>query len=112
MNKATIVLGFLIILMSITAPSREEHVNYIEERFVHELQSELKPKSGAEMIGAGFASMLGGGVIKALLKGASFNHYVVCSTLTIPSRSSDRDELLSVGAFGQVFMIKELDEGK
>ena len=112
MNKALVTLAFLITLMAASVPSREEHINELEAHFVRDLQRELQPKSGVEMIGAGFASLLGGGVLKALLKVARFQSYVALSTLSIPPRGAQRGELLSVGVLGQVIIIKDLDQAE
>jgi len=109
MNKVTAALVILIVIMASTTPSREDHLSGIEAAFMKELKSELKPKSGAEMIGVGFASMLGGGLMKGLLSVAEYNHYLVLSTMTLPARRGEDKELLTLGVMGQIILMKELE---
>lgn len=110
MNKTLRILAFLIILMALTVPTREDHIHQIEDRFNQELQQKLDPKTGVQMIGVGIASMLGGGVLKALLKVANYNHYVVLSIMTIPSKSKKGRNVLSIGVLGQVLVMSDLEK--
>ena len=109
MNKLLGTLALLLVLMAASTPSREAHVSAIEAELLKDMKQELNPQSGAELIGVGLASMLGGGVVKTLLNLAQYNNYVVLSTMSLPARRQRDKELLSLGLFGQVILLKELD---
>ena len=48
-------------------------------------------------------------MVKTLLNLAQYNNYVVLSTMSLPARRQRDKELLSLGLFGQVILLKELD---
>jgi hypothetical protein len=103
MFKNLIILLLSSVILASTTPSKDKHIDVIKEELLKELRSDLKPKSSADFFGVGVASMIGEGVITTLLKGTNHQSYFLYSTLT-----DHKGAIISVGALGQVFVLREL----
>ena len=107
MFKNLIILMLSSVILASTTPTKDKHIEVIKEELLKELRHDIKPKSGADLFGVGVASMIGEGLITTILKGTNHQSYLLCSTLT-----DHKGNLLSVGALGQVLVLREFNQDK
>ena len=112
--KNSIILLLSVIILAISNPKRETHVDTVKREFLKESEARKNQRgergaAGAmEALGQGLALALGGSVMELLLEGAEYRDWVVGSALVIERRGDNK--VLTVGALGQVFVLSDGDE--
>ena len=117
MKKAYITLAILILIILIaviTNPDQNRHKEVIKNQLITYLQKSIKkdqpePKDEWEEAGQALGIMLGGMIVEKVLDNfMSTDNYVVFSTTTITWEG--KKKIIGIGAFGNVFITKELEE--
>lgn len=114
-NQITIAIISLIILVAVVSnPNQDRHKEVIKNKLITYLQKSIKkgqtgPKDDLEEVGQVLGLMLGGMIVDKILDNfMSTDNYVVFSTTKITWEGETK--IIGIGAFGNVFITKELDE--
>jgi len=114
-NQITIAIISLIILVAVVSnPNQDRHKEVIKNKLITYLQKSIKkgqtgPKDDLEEAGQVLGLMLGGMIVDNILDNfMSTDNYVVFSTTKITWEGETK--IIGIGAFGNVFITKELDE--
>lgn len=114
-NQITIAIISLIILVAVVSnPNQDRHKEVIKNKLITYLQKSIKkgqtgPKDDLEEVGQVLGLMLGGVIVDKILDNfMSTDNYVVFSTTKITWEGETK--IIGIGAFGNVFITKELDE--
>jgi hypothetical protein len=117
MKKYYITLAVLILLILVavlTNPDQNRHKEVVKDKLITYLQKSLKkdqtkPNDEYEEDVQALGIMLGGMIVEKVLDNfMSTDNYVVFSTSKITWHGGKK--IIGIGAFGNVFLTKELDE--
>lgn len=105
MNKLAFMI-LILILMAISNPKLDEHRSTVKQSIVTRMTSTIKePQGFSESIGVGLGMMIGSGAVELLVNTATYRTFILFSILSI--KKKDDQELLSIGVFGNVFVLME-----
>jgi short subunit fatty acids transporter len=114
-NYITLAIICLIVLVAVlTNPDQNRHKEVIKNKLITYLQKSIKkdqtkPKDKWEEAGQALGIMLGGMIVEKVLDNfMSTDNYIVFSTTKITWDGETR--IIGIGAFGNVFITKELDK--
>jgi short subunit fatty acids transporter len=117
MKKNYIILTILILIILvavITNPDQNRHKEVIKNELITYLQKSIKKDQGKpndeyEEAGQALGILLGGMIIEKVLDNfMSTDNYVVFSTTKITWEGEKK--IIGIGAFGNVFLTKKLEE--
>ena len=123
-NQITlIIIGFILVALMATNPSTEEHKEAIKKEIFkafenqkqyNESQSIALGNSHSESIinniGEEFAKSIGGAIIDNMVERDNFILFSTVKSKSIPTVTNDiPTKILSLGIFGNVFMLKKYD---
>ena len=114
-NHITLAIISLILLVAVlTNPDQDRHKEVIKNKLITYLQKSIKkdqtkPKDEWEEAGQALGIMMGGMIVEKVLDNfMSTDNYVVLSTTNITWDGETR--IIGIGAFGNVYITKELEE--
>ncbi len=114
-NYITLAITCLIFVVAVlTNPDQSRHKEVIKNKLITYLQKSIKkdqtkPKDEWEEAGQALGIMLGGMIVEKVLDNfMSTDNYIVFSTTKITWDGETR--IIGIGAFGNVFMTRELDK--
>jgi hypothetical protein len=117
MKKNHIILfaiGLIILVAVLTNPNQDRHKEVIRAKFISYMQKSMSEKLSEtdnewKQAGQALGMMLGGAIIDRIISNTlTTDNYVIFSTTKISWAGESK--VIGVGAFGNVFLIKELDE--
>lgn len=102
------LVGALLVIMAVTCPKKEKHVEVLTDRFAYVVKNQLgQYDSGLGFIG----SLFGGAVTKPVVNSyLNVHNYIIFNVGTI--RYKGEDNAISVGAFGHVFTLSREEWNK
>lgn len=109
-----IVLGLVVLVAVLTNPNQDRHREVLKAKVVSYMQKSMsdgltKSEIDLENAGQAVGMMLGGALIDGVISNiVTTNNYVLFSTTNIIWEGESR--VIGVGAFGNVFLTKEIDE--
>ncbi len=114
-NYITLAVLILIILVAVlTNPDQNRHKEVVKDKLITFLQKSIKkdqtkPNDEYEEAGQAIRIMLGGMIVEKILDNfLSTDNYVVFSITKITWQGEKK--IIGIGALGNVFLTKELDE--
>ncbi|MCK7538690.1 MAG: DUF4359 domain-containing protein [Marinilabiliales bacterium] len=114
-NYISLLLISLVVLVAVlTNPDQARHQDVIKNKLVTYLQKSIQkdqpePKNEWEQADQALGVILGGIIIEKVLDNfMSTDNYVVFSTTKITWEGESR--IIGIGAFGNVYITKELEE--
>jgi hypothetical protein len=114
-NHITLAIISLIVLVAVlTNPDQNRHKEVIKNKLITYLQKSIKkdqtkPKDEWEEAGQALGIMMGGMIVEKVLDNfMSTDNYVVLSTTKITWDGETR--MIGIGAFGNVFLTRKLDD--
>lgn len=111
---ALTIVGVVLIVAILTNPNQDRHKEAIKNRLTTQMQKSMKESlsktdNGWEQVGQAIGLMLGNAIIDKVLDNfVSTDNYLVCSTTKITWNGETK--IVGIGAFGNVFLTKELDK--
>jgi len=108
------IIGLIILAAVLSNPDQDRHKEVVKNKLITYLQKSYNqgqpaPKDEWEEGGQALGIMLGGMIIEKVLDNfMSTDNYVVFSTTKITWDGEAR--IIGIGAFGNVFITKELEE--
>jgi short subunit fatty acids transporter len=114
-NYITLAIISLIVLVAVlTNPDQNRHKEVIKNKLITYLQKSIKkdqtkPKDELEEAGQALGIMMGGMIVEKVLDNfLSTDNYIMFSTTKITWDGETR--IIGIGAFGNVYLTRELDE--
>ena len=114
-NQITLaIIGLIILVAVLSNPNQDRHKEVIKNKLITYLQKSVKKgqtgtKDDWEEAGQVLGIMLGGLIVDKVLDNfMSTDNYVVFSTTKITWEGNTK--IIGIGAFGNVFITKGLDE--
>lgn len=110
MKKSLIIIGLVVLIAVITNPSQEMHREAVKNKINAFLQKQMKKNStDTNEVGQALGVMIGGAFAGGLINNlVTSDSYVVFSLTKITW--SGQTKVIGVGAFGNVFFFRELDQ--
>jgi len=108
------IISMIVLVAVLTNPDQNRHKEVIKNKLMTYLQKSIsknqtKTKDDWEQAGQALEIMLGGIIVEKVLENfMSTDNYVVFSTTKITWEGETK--IIGIGAFGNVFLNKELDE--
>lgn len=109
-----IVLGLVVLVAVLTNPNQDRHREVLKAKVVSYMQKSMSDgltdsEIDLENAGQAVGMMLGGALIDGVISNiVTTNNYVLFSTTNVIWEGESR--VIGVGAFGNVFLTKEIDE--
>jgi hypothetical protein len=109
-----VIMSLIIIVAVLTNPDQDRHKEVIKDKLLIYLQKSMKQnqtktKNEWEEAGQALGIMLGGVLVDGLLNNLmSIDNYVLFSTTKITWEGERK--IIGIGALGNVFLTRELDE--
>jgi hypothetical protein len=108
------ILSLIILVAVLTNPNQNRHKEVIKNELITYLQKSMKKdqpeeKNEWDQAGEALGIILGGAIVDRILDNfMSTDNYVVFSTTRITW--DGKTKIIGIGAFGNVYLTKELDE--
>lgn len=109
-----VILGIVLLVGILTNPNQDRHKEVIKNKLNSFMQKSMKESltktdNEWEKTGQAFGMMLGGAIIDRMVDNiVSTDNYVLFSTTKISWEGETK--IIGIGAFGNVFISKKLDE--
>ena len=114
MNKTILFLVFIGIIAVLTNPNKENHKEAIKDKFSQHLQNTMKESlgntdTGIEQAGQALGLVIGTALADTFIdKLISSDNYLFFSTTKL--NWEGKSKIIGIGAFGNVFISKQLNE--
>jgi hypothetical protein len=111
---ALAIISLIVLVAVLTNPDQNRHKEVIRNKFITYLQKSIKkeqaePPDEMEQAAQAFGITLSGMLVEKVLDNLmSIDNYIMFSTTKITWDGEPR--IIGIGAFGNVFITKELDE--
>ena len=108
MKKSIIICSVFVVIAAITNPNQSRHKEVLEDKIKTYMQKSIKNQGSDEFVSL-FGNLLGNVIVSKLIDTfVSTDNYILFSTTKLTWQGETK--VIGIGAFGNVFITKQLSD--